>query len=105
LGFFAEPAAWMPEARPVTGSHKDVRACGVYNAIMILHGHFENGVVVLDGGTPLPDGTAVTIAEQTQAPKPTLLSAGCSPFPLIQSQHPGTLDFSTEQINEFACGS
>jgi hypothetical protein len=34
------------------------------NASMILQGHFENGVVVLDSGTPLPDGTPVTVSEK-----------------------------------------
>lgn len=32
---------------------------------MVLHGHFENGMVIPDGNISLPDGTEVTITVRT----------------------------------------
>jgi hypothetical protein len=39
-----------------------------------LHGTGENGVIVLDNGMPLPEGTRVRVEplQQTDAPRPTL---------------------------------
>lgn len=94
----------MPEARPVTGSHKDVRACGVYNALMILHGHFENGVVVLDGGTPLPDGTAVDVQPRPKSLFHYLPNRSRVEFPLVDSKTPGVMWNSPEELDELAYG-
>jgi hypothetical protein len=39
---------------------------------MTLQGRFHNGVVVLEGGAALPEGTPVTVlVEQRQPPAPT----------------------------------
>jgi hypothetical protein len=67
---------------------------------MILYGHFQNGVVILDGGMPLPDGTAVVI--QQQSAKPALLDEPFAPipFPLIQSGEPGSLKLTNQLIAE-----
>jgi hypothetical protein len=75
---------------------------------MILHGHFQNGVVVLDGGIPLPDGTAVNIQPRESLEhlfhhKPGLIAT--NPFPLIKSREPGTLDVTDAQIKEIAYGN
>jgi hypothetical protein len=44
------------------GGAKEDRALGTrYNLNMTLHGTIQNGVVVLEGGTALPDGTPVEV--------------------------------------------
>jgi hypothetical protein len=67
---------------------------------MVIPGRVENGVVVLEGGAKLPEGTAVTV-----------LSSGLRiwrkpgkkkrvRFPLVRSKHPGTLDLDNDRIAE-----
>jgi len=63
-------------------------------------GHVHNGVVVLDGGAKLPEGTPVTVLT-------TGLCIWRKPgkkkrvqFPLMRSKSPGTLDLNNERIAE-----
>lgn len=67
---------------------------------MKIPGHIANGVVVLDGGATLPEGTAVTVLA-------TGLRIWRKPgkkkrvrFPLIHCKHPGTLDLNNDRIAE-----
>jgi hypothetical protein len=68
------------------------------NGHMEIPGHVANGVVVLDGGATLPEGTAVTVL-------PAGLRIPRKPgntkpveFPLIHCNQPGTLDLNNERI-------
>jgi hypothetical protein len=70
------------------------------NGHMEIPGHVANGVVVLDGGATLPEGTAVTVSatglriwRKHGKKRPVR-------FPLIRCQHPGTLDLNNDRIAE-----
>ena len=39
---------------------------------MTLHGHFQNGIIVLDGGIPLPEGAAVEVQVIVPQSQPVL---------------------------------
>jgi hypothetical protein len=65
-----------------------------------IPGRVHNGVVVLDRGPKLPEGTAVTVLA-------TGLRIWRKPgkkkrvrFPLIRSKRPGTLDLNNDRIAE-----
>src|SRR5205823_2124427 len=70
------------------------------NHHMEIPGHVANGVVVLDGGATLPEGTAVTVVA-------TGLRISRKPgkkkrvqYPLIHCKNPETLDLNTDRIAE-----
>ncbi len=65
---------------------------------MTLQGRVHNGVVVLEGGLRLPEGTAVTgnIAPTVQPDT----SKGRIELPLVRSAKPGSLNLSGDQIAE-----
>ncbi len=69
---------------------------------MDINGRFQNGVVVLDGGLTMPDGTPVivslpgTVALPPRSDRPRKRIV----FPIIPSENPGSLDITAEQIAE-----
>jgi hypothetical protein len=67
---------------------------------MKIRGHVANGVVVLDEGPALPEGTAVTVlaAELPIRRKPGRKKR--VNLPLIHSKRPGTLNLSNDRIAE-----
>jgi len=82
---------------------------------MVISGHIENGVVVLEGGVTLPEGTQVVVSlpapsVSPQLPLPAPGSVPLPPreirprkrvvFPIIPSKNPGTMDITAEQIAE-----
>jgi hypothetical protein len=70
------------------------------NGRMEIPGHVANGVVVLDGGATLPEGTVVTVlvTELRIRRKPGKKKR--VKLPLIHSKHPGSLNLSNERIAE-----
>jgi hypothetical protein len=67
---------------------------------MKIHGRVHNGVVVLEGGPALPEGTKVTVyctiaSVSRKSPKKKRVE-----FPLVHSKHPGTLHLTGERIAE-----
>ena len=67
---------------------------------MEIPGRVQNGVVVLQGETKLPEGTPVTVVYPgvriwRKPGKKTRVK-----FPLVHSEHPGTLDLTNERIAE-----
>jgi hypothetical protein len=68
------------------------------NTFMELLGHIRNGVVVFDGNPTLPEGAVVNVTI------PTILSKSPAAkrvvFPLVDSEHPGTLNLTNQQIRE-----
>ncbi len=64
--------------------------------VMVIPGRVQNGVVVLEGGPVLPEGAPVTVSWD-HAPRPTPQRVE---FPLVHSEHPGTLNLTNERIAE-----
>jgi hypothetical protein len=67
---------------------------------MTLPGRVENGVVILDGKSILPEGAVVTVSyEEPTAPKPAGAGRRIQ-LPLVPSDQPGSLDLTGEMIAE-----
>jgi hypothetical protein len=70
------------------------------NSLMVIRGHVENGVVVLEAGSKLPEGAAVTVSY----PVASLLKPAAEKkriqVPLVPSDHPGSVMLTGEQIAE-----
>ena len=64
---------------------------------MVISGHVQNGVVVLDGGRTLPEGQHVFISVP---PQPSASSTTRVTLPLIPSQQPGLIDLTAERVAE-----
>lgn len=67
---------------------------------MEIRGHIANGVVVLDDGVFLPEGTAVIVIAAEPPESGKSAEGKRVEFPLIRSEHPGTLDLNNERIAE-----
>ena len=67
---------------------------------MEIQGRVQNGVVVLEGEVPLPEGTVVTVsypgAPPTQSPDPHRRVA----LPMVRSDRPGSRQLTAERIAE-----
>jgi hypothetical protein len=64
---------------------------------MCIHGHVQNGVVVLDDGATLPEGTRVTVLPhrlKTCVPKKRRRVV----LPLVKSDKPGSINLTAERI-------
>ena len=70
------------------------------NVCMRNHGIVHNGMIVIDGGVPLPEGTRVVVSIEAE-------SAESEPseyrvqFPLVYSETPGQLHLTNEEIAEY----
>jgi hypothetical protein len=66
---------------------------------MQIPGRVQNGVVILEGGPPLPDGMAVVVSCEVPSPvkKPTGASVN---FPLVHSKHPGSVRLIADRVAE-----
>ena len=69
---------------------------------MVIPGRVLNGVVVLEGGTPLPEGAAVTVT--FPAPPPTTGEKKRVEVPLVRGGEPGSLHLTNEMIAEIFDG-
>lgn len=69
---------------------------------MTLTGHFQNGVVVLDGGVaPPPDGTRVSVIPESFSNTDTGdRPFRPIPFPIVRSGKPGSIHLTNEMIAE-----
>jgi hypothetical protein len=67
---------------------------------MKISGHVANGVVVLDGGAKLPEGTAVLVLATGVRVRRKPGKKKRVRLPLVRSNHPGTLDLGNERIAE-----
>lgn len=77
---------------------------------MELLGHIQNGVVVLDGGVSLPEGTEVRVSVAAGGPD-SALPPGDPPatkrrvsFPLVDSSRPGAVPLTSQRIAEIMDG-
>lgn len=66
---------------------------------MQIPGRVQNGVVILEGGPPLPEGAEVTVSFNVPSPleKP---KKGRVSFPLVRSTHPGTVRLTADRVAE-----
>lgn len=54
---------------------------------MIYQGRVKNGVVVLDNGSPLPDGTLVNVTPVDDVARPSIVGPGQKPpYPVSKEQ-------------------
>ena len=67
---------------------------------MEIPGRVQNGVVVLQGEAKLPDGTPVTVVYPRVRIWRKPGKKNRVKFPLIRSEHPGTLHLTNERIAE-----
>jgi hypothetical protein len=67
---------------------------------MELPGRVQNGVVVLTGGPPLPDGLAVTVVCPSPAGSPAAGGPRPVVLPLVPSQRPGSVRLTAERVAE-----
>jgi hypothetical protein len=68
---------------------------------MVLTGRIQNGMVVLDGNPPVPEGAivAVTIGP-TSLPKLEFTGTTYIDLPIINAGPPGSLQLTAEKIAE-----
>jgi hypothetical protein len=67
---------------------------------MVIPGRVHNGVVVLEGGPPLPEGASVSICyPAASAPKPVGEKRRIQ-VPLVHSDRPGSVQLTGERIAE-----
>jgi len=67
---------------------------------MEIRGRVHNGVVVLEGELPLPEGTEVIVSSGA-APEIKPVGEQRIEFPLVRSEHPGSLRLTGQRIAEF----
>jgi hypothetical protein len=66
------------------------------NSGMELLGHIHNGVVVLDDGATLPEGTRVSVSPVP--PQPVIVTKP-GELPVVVGGAPGSLNLTNERIN------
>ncbi len=72
---------------------------------MKIHGHFQNGVVVLDEQVALPEGAKVVVSVLGAAPsiRETPIRKRAQ-LPLVKSDRPGSLTLTNDRIAEILDG-
>jgi hypothetical protein len=68
---------------------------------MVIRGRVQNGVVVLEGGPKLPDGTELTVSSIVAplAETPPVEKRRVE-VPLVRTDKPGSVDLTAERIAE-----
>lgn len=66
---------------------------------MSIGGRVQNGVVIPDGGYPLPEGAIVSISIVGPSPMPATKGPPIS-LPLVRSANPGSVKLTNERIGE-----
>ena len=67
---------------------------------MEIRGRVHNGVVILEGGQSLPEGTIVTVSYPDPPPTTTPESGHKVQLPLVRSDRPGSLELTPDRIAE-----
>ena len=65
---------------------------------MVISGHVQNGVVVLDGGLALPEGAVVVVSYPGPVAANTAGKSERIEVPLVSTGEPGTVSLTGEQI-------
>jgi len=67
---------------------------------MEIRRHVHNGVVVVEGELPLPEGAMVIVSDPVSPPTEQLESLRRVPLPLVQSNRPGSRRLTAERLAE-----
>jgi hypothetical protein len=67
---------------------------------MVIPGRVQNGVVVLEGDSALPEGAAVTVVFPAAANGKPSRERRPVQLPLVPSSRPGSVPLTNEQISE-----
>jgi hypothetical protein len=67
---------------------------------MEIQGRIHNGVVVLEGELPLPEGAIVTVLYSGAPPANSSEAHRRVRFPLVRSSRPGSLQLTAERVAE-----
>jgi hypothetical protein len=67
---------------------------------MKIVGHIQNGVVVLDGGASLPEGTRVWVSTVPPGAAGPQIVTKAGQFPVVQGGVPGSVELTNERIHE-----
>ena len=67
---------------------------------MEIHGRVENGVVVLEGGSLLPDGVAVSVVYPVPSRARPVVEKRRIELPLVHCEQPGSVHLTSGQIGE-----
>jgi hypothetical protein len=70
------------------------------NGGMEVQGRVSNGVVVLEGGLSLPEGTLVTVSYPAAPPAEPPESRRRVQLPLVRSDRPGSRQLTAERVAE-----
>ena len=94
-------AKGMASIRPLPPfSALDCFWLAIKNGDMKIRGRVHNGLVILEGGPALPEGTKVTVSCDHAAVSPPRREKKRLRFPLVRSKHPGSLRLTSERIAE-----
>jgi hypothetical protein len=67
---------------------------------MTIPGRVQNGVVVLEGESTLPEGTLVSVVSRSSPVIRVAKQQRPVVLPLVRSGEPGSVDLTSEQIAE-----
>jgi len=67
---------------------------------MEIFGHIENGVVVLEGGASLPEGTRVCVATAPPSRSEPEIVMIPGQLPIVRGGVPGSVHLTNERIHE-----
>jgi len=70
------------------------------NEGMTIKGHVRKGVIVLEGGVTIPEGTPVTVSCDVTPEAKRLAGKPGHQFPLVHSKQPGTLRLTGQKVAE-----
>ena len=80
--------------------HLDYPAIGADNERMDVPGRIENGVVVLEAGTKLPEGAQVVVSLRTMPPVRVAPTRHPVRLPIFDYDGPPDIDLTNDQIGE-----
>ena len=67
---------------------------------MVIPGRVQNGVIVLEGGSALPEGAAVTVTYPAQPQASPVTKKQRIQVPLVRTGQPGTVQLTGARIAE-----
>jgi hypothetical protein len=65
---------------------------------MVIRGRVQNGVVVLNGQTTLPEGSEVAVTYPAAPAVESGQKTHRVDFPLVRSKHPGSVQLTAEHV-------
>jgi hypothetical protein len=67
---------------------------------MVVAGHVENGVVVLEGGAVLPEGARVVVSELEWPDNGRRSDKKSAELPLVSGGPPGSIELTNQRVAE-----